>query len=167
MNPIAAFFGLLVPALLLAACGTSRPPEPDRQFGHRYEDRGPEGRQTVLVEPPPDPDAYFTYPAYFDTVNVRVAPFGPGATAVPVEILVMGSLPDACMELSEVSQERLGNLINVSLMMRRPKGAICAQVVRPFRFYLELDGAFEPGPYTLKINDSVHPFDVRRPARGT
>ena len=35
-------------------------------------------------------------------------------------------------------------------------------VVRPFRFYLNLDGLYEPGAYTLKLNDRVFPFTLRR-----
>ena len=44
--------------------------------------------------------------------------------------------------------------------MRQPKETVCAAVVRPFRFYLVLDGAFEAGSYTLRFNGAPTPFQV-------
>ena len=44
--------------------------------------------------------------------------------------------------------------------MRQPKERVCAAVVRPFRFYLVLDGTFEAGSYTLRLNDAAYPFQV-------
>ena len=35
------------------------------------------------------------------------------------------------------------------------------QVLRPFRFYLPLEGVFEPGSYTLKVNGAATPFRIR------
>ena len=156
----------LVLALYLAACVGSRKTElpPDEQFGHRFDETGPEGRRTLDVTPPDSSGSYFYYPAVLDTVHVRPAPFTPGHSAVPVEILVKGSLPDACTELNEVRQERFGHLIEIELETRRPQRAVCAMVIRPFRFYLELEGEYVPGDYTLKLNDRVYPFTVRSEA---
>ncbi len=87
------------------------------------------------------------------------------ASEVPVEILVKGSLPDGCTELHEVSQERFGHIIHLNVRMRRPQGSVCTRVMRPYRFYLRLDGLFEEGHYTLKLNERVFPFAIRmRPA---
>ena len=80
---------------------------------------------------------------------------------MPVEVLIKGALPDACAALDEAEQARVVNLIDVTLTMRRPRGALCAQVVRPFRFYLPLDGTFPPGSYTLKVNGAAYPFRIR------
>ena len=44
--------------------------------------------------------------------------------------------------------------------MRRPKGAVCTQVVRPYRFYYTLAEPLPPGDYTLKLNGGVNPFTV-------
>ena len=106
--------------------------------------------------------AYLVTPAVLDSVAVRPAQrVAPPGEAVPVEILVKGALPDACSELGEATQTRAMNLIDVTLTMRRPRGAACAQVVRPFRFYLPLDGTFPPGSYTLKVNGAAYPFRIR------
>ena len=148
----------------LAACAGSGDDSvsPDEQFGHRYEGIAPDGRETVLIQPADSLEAYIELPVALDSVHVRPArsEARPGE-AVPVEVLIKGALPDACSELNEASQVRIEHLINVTLTVRRPRGAVCTEVVRPFRFYLPLDGTFTPGAYSLQINEAVHPFRIR------
>jgi hypothetical protein len=154
--------GWVLLLILVSGCGQlQNNQEPDEQFGHRFGERSPDGRETVLITSPVDTtQQYDIYPALFDSVHVRVAPVGPGQTN-PVEVLVKGAFPDGCMQLHALNQVRAGNIINVDLMMRRPKEAICTQVVRPYRFYFELEGTFPMGAYTLKINEKAYPFSVR------
>lgn len=148
-----------------AGCAGSRPAElpPDQQFGHRADETS-EGRTTVDLTPPEASVEYFYYPVLFDTVFVRPAPFEEGrpvdAQEVQVEVLVKGALPDACSELHDVKQRRVGHLIDVQLDMRRPQGAVCAAVVRPYRFYLMLEGRYGAGAYTLNLNGRPIPFVV-------
>lgn len=160
----------LLAALLGTGCLGARETEeqpPDERFGHRYTDDGPEGRDTIVIAPPDSVQRYFVYPAVYDSVYVRPAPFGaPALGEAPetqVEVLVKGAFPDACAVLHDVEQARFGNLIDVTLAMRKPEGAVCAAVRRPYRFYLLLDGVYEPGHYTLTLNGIVHPFEVRLP----
>ena len=49
--------------------------------------------------------------------------------------------------------------------MRKPQGAVCDAVRRPYRFYLTLEGLYAPGNYTLTINATEVPFAVRIPDR--
>ena len=161
---------LLLPLVLivgLAACAGSGDGSvsPDEQFGHRYEGIAPDGRETVLIEPADSSEAYIELPVFLDSVHVRPArrEAQPGE-AVPVEVLIKGALPDACSELNEATQERVERFIDVTLTVRRPRGAVCAEVVRPFRFYLPLDGTFTPGSYSLRINGAAHPFRIREGA---
>lgn len=170
MNRDVAVLGILL-APLLVSCSGSREAEslPDQRFGHRFEDRGPEGRRTLDVAPADSGTRYFYYPAVVDTVHARPASFRSDLVEndrVPVEVLIKGSLPDACSDLHAVRQERAGHIINVRLEMRRPQGAVCATVVRPFRFYLMLDGTYPAGSYTLKLNRWVYTFSVRDPDPG-
>ncbi|MEM6782105.1 MAG: hypothetical protein AAF624_00015 [Bacteroidota bacterium] len=160
------FFAVVPFALVaLAACGGSdRATAPDDTFGHRFDDRAPDVRETLALTPRDTTLDYFSYPAVVDTLHVRLAPLGRMTDdGMPVEVLVKGALPDGCSELSEVAQERAGNLITVTLTMQRPKRAFCTQVVRPFRFYLPLDGRYPPGAYTLKLNDRTRPFEIAEP----
>lgn len=154
----------IVVVVCLAGCAgsSSETVVPDEQFGHRYEGIAPDGRETVLIQPPDTLEAYLELPVALDSVHVRPARREalPGE-AVPVEVLIKGALPDACSELNQAAQDRMERFITVTLSVRRPRGAICTQVVRPFRFYLPLDGTFTSGAYTLRINGAVHPFRIR------
>lgn len=164
-------FSILILTLALSACMGARNVEipPDERFGHRAEDEGPSGRRTIAVTAPESQQDYFYYPAVLDTIHVRPAPFDSAymvSEQVPVEVLVKGSLPDACTELHEVDQERFGHIVEVRLQTRRPQGALCATVVRPFRYYFRLEGMYAPGAYTLKLNEKIVPFDVRERRTG-
>ncbi len=156
-------------AIVLGACGMfGGARAPDDQFGHRYGGVAPDGRETVLLEPGDSATSYVTLPAILDSVSVRPAvAAAPAGSAVAVEVLVKGTLPDACTTLDVATQRRAGHLITATLTMRQPHGALCAQVVRPFRFYLPLEGTFVPGHYTLTLNGTAHPFRIREQAAGS
>lgn len=146
--------------LALAACaGSNGPAAPGSDFGSR-DDAG-DARETLLITPPDSAQEFFYYPAYASEVVVRPGPVE--ADRRPVELLIKGALPDACTELHAISQQTRGHLIEVSFETRRPKGGVCAQVVRPYRFYYTLEAPLAPGDYTLKLNDGVHPFTVQLP----
>ena len=152
--------------LLLAACVGARNTDvpPEQTYGHRADEEESGGRRTIDVTPPDSEEQYFYYPAVLDTIHVRPALFESELAAndqVPVDVLVKGSLPDACTELHDVKQERFGHIIQVRLETRRPQGAVCATVIRPFRFYFKLDGMYGPGSYNLKINGKNVPFSIR------
>ncbi len=156
---------LIGPLVSLAACAGSggKTVSPDEQFGHRYEGIAPDGRETVLIEPGDSAESYIELPVVFDSVHVRPARREALAgEAVPVEVLIKGALPDACSELNQPTQQRIEHLVDVALSVRRPRGGICAEVVRPFRFYLPLDGTFTAGAYSLRINGVVYPFRIRQ-----
>ncbi|MDX1438356.1 MAG: hypothetical protein R3284_00490 [Rubricoccaceae bacterium] len=160
---------LVALCVALTACvSTETTTAPDDQYGHRYEGVAPDGRETVLVTDADTTEEYLTAPAVIDSVNVRPAREValPGAD-VAVEVLIKGALPDGCSELNEATQSRRGHLIDVELTVRRPRGAICIEVLRPFRFYLPLEGTFAPGSYSLKINGASHPFRIREAETGT
>ncbi|MEP0546652.1 MAG: hypothetical protein ABJF88_06960 [Rhodothermales bacterium] len=147
---------LLVFALGFAACGGSSEATEENPFGRRADDG--EGRETLLITPPDEAEEFFLYPAIFETVEVRSGVMDAGRR--PVELLIRGALPDGCTALHNIEQRRVGNLIDVTFEMRRPKGAVCTQVVRPYRFYYTLAEPLPPGDYTLTVNGSVKPFTV-------
>ena len=165
---LALLLGALA-ASVSACAGSEEARKPlEERFGHRIEGPQPPGsRETVTITPPDTAQAYFYYPAVYDSLYVRPAPFDPDASAtaqaVPVEVLVKGAFPNTCAELSDVDQQRAGHLVYVELEMRKPRGAVCAAVERPYRFYLTLEGTYGPGAYTLTLNDEPHPFVVRPP----
>ena len=147
--------------MILAGCGGTKQAtvSPDEEFGHRYDGTAPDGRTTFVISPPESGVDYLYYPAVYDTVHVRPAPMGDGETQI--EVLVKGSFPDSCTELHDVSQKRFEHVVNLELQMRKPRGTVCASVMRPYRFYVTLDGRYDAGNYTLKLNDRAHNFVIR------
>ena len=159
--------GMVVLVCLLPGCAALQPDvSPEELYGHRASGEDGEGRTTIAVSQPDEDVEYRLFDATFETVTIRPAPMTVNAASndVPVEVLIKGAFPDACSELHDVTQQRAGNLIFVTLTMRRPQGSVCASVLRPYRYYLDLEGRFVPGPYSLRLNESVHTFEVRPPA---
>ncbi len=159
----AVLMGLI---LVSSGCASLRPDiSQEETFGHRVTGNDPEGRTTIAVTPPREDTDYRLFDATYESVTIRPATVTPDnrAEGVAVEVLVKGAFPDACSELHDVTQQRAGNLILVTLTMRRPQGSVCASVLRPYRYYLDLDGSFVPGSYSLKLNDASHGFEVREP----
>lgn len=150
--------GLVLFAVAFGACGGTSEATEEPAFGVRADE---EGRETLLVTPPDSTQEFFYYPAYFSDVEIRTGALEAGRR--PVELLIRGALPDGCTVLHHIGQERLGHLIDVTFEMRRPKGAVCTQVVRPYRFYYTLDEPLPPGDYTLTVNGEVKPFSVPPP----
>ena len=154
----------MLPVLVIACSGSNVTvsSDPDRQFGHRYEGVPPDGYNVVTISVPEEELDFTYFPATFDHVIVRPELIRLEQDTVEVEILVKGSLPDACMELHAFDQKRAGNLITATLQMRRPASRVCATVRRPYRLYLILEGGFTQGNYSLNLNDEVVPFTVRQ-----
>ena len=137
------------------------PTDPDTSFGHRYEGQAPDGYNAVTISVPDEELEFAYFPATFDHVIVRPDLMQLQTDTISVEILVKGSLPDACMELHAFDQERTGNVVTATLQMRRPQSRVCASVRRPYRLYLMLEDSFVQGHYTLKLNGSIIPFVVQ------
>ena len=167
MRALRGGFAACVLALLVAGCFSSGAEQvpPDQRFGHRYAGDAPDGRPTItLTEPEPD-KSFFRYGASIDTVHVRPGPYeqAEGRPGTRVEVLIKGTFPDACMELDGVEQWRAAHIVDLEVTVRRPQGRACAQAVRPYRYYVLLDGIFRPGDYILKVNTFNYTFTLRPP----
>lgn len=77
-----------------------------------------------------------------------------------VHVVVNGVLSDGCTTINEITQNRDGNTITVKITTKRPKDAICAQVVKMVTERIPLDGGFLPGHYKLIVNGFVKEFDI-------
>lgn len=159
---VGGFVAILV--AVVTGCGGSEQVmiSQDELFGHRFDGVAPDGRETQAIEAPAAGTSYFYYPAVYDTVHVRPAPIE-NSSMYKVEVLVKGSFPDSCTDLNSVEQSRAAHIITMSLDMRRPKGVVCASVMRPYRFYVMLDGEYEIGHYTLKLNNRANTFVIEAP----
>ena len=161
--PLAALALLAAP---LAACsavaGGGSEPTGDALFGHRYSGIAPDGRETMVIAEADTARRVLIYPAVLDSIAVRPErPATLPGDPVRVEVLLKGVVPGACSRLESAEQVRRGNFVEVVLSTRQPRGRPCAQVLRPFRFYLPLEGTYEPGSYTLTANGAVVPFRIR------
>lgn len=152
---------VLLAAVGLAGCAGSGPVAEapvEERFGYRL--GGDETRETAALAAADETTRYLLFPAVIDGVVVRAAGRPAPGDAVAVEVVIEGAFPDACAQLAEVEQSRAGHFVTAALVMRQPRERVCAAVVRPFRYYLVLDGAFEAGSYTLTLNDAAYPFQV-------
>ena len=154
--------GVVVLLVSTLGCGGSRGvvSAPDDTFGHRVEGQTSDGRVTSVITPPDSELGYGYFPAVFDTIHVRHELVQAVGEEVRVEVLVKGSFPDSCTDLHNMSQSRAENLVTVNLNMRRPQGVMCASVVRPYRYYVMLDGTYGLGHYRLRVNDKVRTFVI-------
>ena len=174
--------GLPAAALLLAmlagGCVTAeRQVPPDERFGHRYAADTPEQREVVALTPPEPGAEYAEFSAIVSDVTVRTAPLAEAETVDDPEafklIYRQGMRRELFSEAGEVTIEtstdtlltgrlqRRGHFIDVSLIMRRPQGAVCANARQPYRFYTILEGRYEPGDYIIELNGSRYPFSIR------
>ncbi len=163
LEKMALAAGVSAVCIGLAACGSLSPASTEEsEFGHRAS-VGQDGRTTIILTAADEGVEYRLFDATYESAAVRpdISSQTASSAEVAVEVLIKGAFPDSCAQLHNVVQQRAGNLVLVTLTMRRPQGAICASVMRPYRFYLTLDGSFSPGPHSLKLNDISHPFVVR------
>jgi inhibitor of cysteine peptidase len=87
--------------------------------------------------------------AAVDTVQILTLESFP----VQIHVLAEGYLPDSCTEIDNVSTTKDGNNFNVTITTKRPKDAMCTQVIVPFNktIPLEVQG-LKAGNYTVDVN---------------
>lgn len=75
------------------------------------------------------------------------------AMSYPMRVLVRLRLhlPDTCTGIDRVTQWRQGHLVTIEITTRR-SGDACAEVLRTVDRDVWLDGAFESGAYTVRVN---------------
>ncbi|GAB5535583.1 MAG: hypothetical protein Rubg2KO_18320 [Rubricoccaceae bacterium] len=164
-RPVLGVLMLLLGVSALSACsglGGASEPDPDDEFGHRYENWERDGRETLLLDVHGDTTRTLLFDAVVESANIRASePAVLPGEETAVEVLIKGAIPDACSVLNAAEQSRAGRFVTVSLTMRQPIDEVCAQVIRPFAFYLVLEGGFAAGSYTLTLNGTAHPFRIR------
>jgi hypothetical protein len=171
--------------LLVGGCKSAATPavEPDQPAGGVAPEPGGEDTPSDdwVVSPPsgvsPDDEVVSGPPGADATESsVEATPDGEGecgeATVTDVQVLLMeswpvqvglvikGTLPDACIEVVGVQEQRDGNTITLTVQTRRLEDARCAQVVTDFEHRYRLEGGFYSGDYTLDVNGYVVEFHI-------
>ncbi len=118
--------------------------------------------ETVLIKSASGSLSKFsTEPAKIESLSIFVRNESQVAisSAKRVDVLVKGVFPDGCSELHELVSEIQDGVIAYELVTRRPKGQMCIQSVRPFRFQFPLN-SMAPGSYKISVNDQYLAFVV-------
>jgi hypothetical protein len=78
-----------------------------------------------------------------------------------IHIVVKGYLSDACTELNEITQRRDDNAVYVHITTKRPRDAMCAQVITEVTERVPLEGGFLPGSYKVIVNGVEKEFELQ------
>jgi inhibitor of cysteine peptidase len=80
---------------------------------------------------------------------------------VQVQVIAEGYLPDGCTEIEKIKTEREGNAFNINISTKRPKDAVCTQVIKNFTetIPLEVQG-LKAGNYTVNVNGVNESFEL-------
>jgi len=89
-----------------------------------------------------------------ESVDVRVLETSPPQAVAHVE----GILGDGCSSLHSQAQNRMGNLVLVTILRERPRDAVCSQIARLYSADIALQGVYPPGRYLLRVNEVDKPF---------
>jgi hypothetical protein len=83
-----------------------------------------------------------TLPAKVTSVRVFIKDGRPQA-------YVQGEVGDGCASLVPPTQARKGNVIDLNLDVQRPSSGPCTMILQLLDRWIDLDGTFTPGEYTL------------------
>lgn len=80
---------------------------------------------------------------------------------VQIHVIAKGYLPDGCTEIDKIKTEREGNVFNINISTKRPKDAICTQVVENFTRNIPLEvWGLKAGNYTVNVNAVTESFEL-------
>jgi hypothetical protein len=81
------------------------------------------------------------------------------------QAFVEGEIGDGCNSLQGINEKRTRNTFDISVTFRR-QGDICTMQMQLLNQWVPLSGAFEPGEYTLRVNDITQAFRLVSGASG-
>jgi len=80
---------------------------------------------------------------------------------VQVKVVATGYLPDSCTDINEIKTEKKENSFNINITTKRPKDAVCAQVIVPFNETIPLDvKGLKAGNYSVNVNEIKESFEL-------
>lgn len=81
---------------------------------------------------------------------------------VQVSVVANGFLADGCTELHNIKLTRSGSTFEIEIQARRPKEAVCIQVVSLFEEVITLDVLNLPaGTYDVNVNGVSESFELQ------
>ncbi|MCC6804738.1 MAG: hypothetical protein IT319_17780 [Anaerolineae bacterium] len=101
----------------------------------------------VETTPEPAPTQY-TYTTITDVQAITLRSF-----PAQINLVISGYQPDGCDIPVQVSQRREGNTVYVDIYRDLPQSVMCPAILREYSESIHLDGFFESGTYTIRVND--------------
>jgi inhibitor of cysteine peptidase len=71
-----------------------------------------------------------------------------------LDIQVRGIIPDSCSTAREPQVSRSGSQISVQILIDRPTGLLCAQIISPYERTIPIS-PIDPGAYHISVNDQA------------
>ncbi|MBZ0303035.1 MAG: hypothetical protein K8J31_25035 [Anaerolineae bacterium] len=105
----------------------------------------------AVSQPVPRPETPPIYRSYTNILNVEVIVME--SFPMQVRLHISGEHPEGCDLPVIVEQQRSGNTVTVEVYREVPADVMCPMILRPYDDTIALDGTFEPGDYTFKVND--------------
>jgi hypothetical protein len=81
------------------------------------------------------------------------------------QAFVDGEIGDGCNSLQGINEKRTKNQFDISVTFRR-QGDLCTMQMQLLNQWVPLSGTFEPGEYTLQVNDTKQTFKLVSSASG-
>ncbi len=101
------------------------------------------------LPPEPQPQEISHSLVVIDEVRVMILKSYPAQIVLQID----GHLPDGCDFPVQVTQRRDGNSVTLDLYREVPLGVMCPMIYREYHESIRLDGTFESGSYTIRVND--------------
>jgi hypothetical protein len=120
--------------LVLSACGTGGGTAPGGT--------APGGTQDGLLQ--------------VDNVEVQVAESAPPQVSARVQ----GTLGNGCYSLGQITQQRNGNTIEVTITTKHSGAEVCTMIAQMVDETIRLEGDFPSGEYTVRANGVEKTFMV-------
>lgn len=106
------------------------------------------GRETS-VPTAPEPEINHHSPTQITDVQAMILKSFPAQ----INLTISGYQPDGCDFPVQVEQRREGNTVTLDIYRTMPMGVMCPMIVLPYNESIHLDGSFESGTYTIRVND--------------
>lgn len=90
------------------------------------------------------------------SVDIRVMESYP----MRMSLEVRGEHPDGCDFPVHVSQTRQDNAITVEVYREIPSDVFCPMILRPYEDVIHLDGDFDFGSYSIRVNDHTQSIEL-------